>query len=104
MTDMTVSKTIAHQIGGQTLFMLGAKNLIGDNNSLTFRIGRNAKGVNMVKVILAPSDTYTVKFLKVRKMEVKEVSEETDVYAEDLRTVIRRNTEMEISLGNLIAA
>lgn len=101
MTNLTVAKTIANQIGNQALFMLGAKNLMGDENSLSFRIGRNEKGVNLVKVTLEPSDTYTVRFFKVRGMDVKTIATEEDVYFDDLRPTLRRNTGMEVSLGTM---
>jgi hypothetical protein len=97
MTDMTVANTIARQIGNQALTMLGAKNLLGGADSLTFRIGRNAQGVTHIKVRLDPSDTYTMQFLKAGrapKYEVKVVSEVEDVYAEDLRRIIEMKTGM----------
>lgn len=70
MTDMTVANTILEQLGGRKfLVMTGAKNLIGDTNSLSFRLPRSKDGANVVKVILDPSDTYTVKTYSVRRVK-----------------------------------
>ena len=94
---MTVANTITQQIGNRALTMLGAKDLMGDKDSLTFRIGRNAQGVTHIKVRLDPSDTYTMQFLRkgrAPRYEHKVVSEVDDVYAEDLRRIIELKTGM----------
>lgn len=102
-----VAETIAQQIGGRAFTMLGARELIGDTNSLTFRIGRNAQGVSHVRVQLDPSDTYTVQFLKVSRptrrrgvghIERKVLSEVSDVYVEDLRKIIESKTGLYTNL------
>jgi hypothetical protein len=98
MEKLEVAKTIVKQIGNGALFMLGAKDLVGGPNFLQFRIGRNAKGVNLVRVDLEPSDTYKVVFMKVRKMICTVVSKEEEVYFEDLRVVLSRNTGMATSI------
>jgi len=96
-----VAKIIASQIGNRAFQMLGAKDLMGDENSLTFRIGRNAQGVTHIKVTLDPSDTYTMQFLKVGRaprFEKKVLSEASDIYADNLRKVIESKTGMYTSL------
>ena len=102
MTDMTVANTIREQIGRQALFMLGAKDLTGDAKSLRFRIGRNAKSVSHIQVILDPSDTYTVKAIRCRTIKgvptVKVVEEMSDVYVDSLHSVIEQFTGMYTSL------
>jgi hypothetical protein len=104
MDGIEVAKVITQQIGNRAFGMLGAKDLLGDENSLTFRIGRNAQGVTHIRVQLDPSDTYTMQFLKVRRLkappyiERKVVSEVDDVYAEDLRRIIEMKTGMYTSL------
>jgi hypothetical protein len=77
--------------------MLGAKNLMGDDNSLTFQIGRNAQGVTHIKVTLDPDDTYTMQFLRIGRaprFEKKMLSEASNIYAEDLRRLIEQKTGM----------
>lgn len=110
MTDMTVANTIAKQIGGMAFAMMGAKNKLGDEKSLSFKIGRNAKKVQYVKVTLDPSDTYTVEFSRVTPHrlnkktwvhsggEKKVISEVEGVYVDMLRSVIESNTGLYLSM------
>lgn len=100
-TDMTVANTIREQIGNRVFMMLGAKNLMGDEKSLTFQIGRNAQGVTHIRVQLDPSDTYTMQFIKIgRAPGYKKtiVAEASDIYADNLRRVIESKTGMYTSL------
>lgn len=61
-----VAKTIARQIGPLALRMIGARNLTAEPLALTFRIGRNAKRVNRVRVELNEgTDLYKMTFLWV---------------------------------------
>lgn len=78
--------------------MLGAKNIAADERTLTFKIGKNAKGVTHVRVTLDPSDTYTLTFLRVRGTVSKVVSEVEGVYFDGLHRVIEQGTELYTSL------
>lgn len=91
---LEVANTIRSQIGNRALFFLGAKNLMGTADSLAFRVGRNAKGVNYVVVKLMPSDTYHVEFRSVRGTSNKLKSEVTDVYVDSLHCTIESGTGM----------
>lgn len=103
-TNMEVANTIRDQIGHRALFMLGASNLLGTENSLEFKIGRNAKGVTHIKITLDPSDTYTVEFAKRRMnhktfvLDVKVLAKIDDVYVDMLHSVIEEYTGMYTSL------
>lgn len=88
---LEVAQTIADQIGRPTLAMLGAHRLCGGPTSLSFRIGRNSKGIKAVIVTLDPSDTYTVRFVGQRdwpSCEVFTVSEVSWIYCDQLSEVI----------------
>lgn len=102
--DTQIATTIRDQIGPRALMMIGAKYLLADGNALTFRPGRNPKGVNHVRIELMPDDTYTVTVAnhrmnrktceyKIRVIETMEM-----VYAEDLRRVIESMTGLYTSL------
>jgi hypothetical protein len=93
-----VADTIRQQIGQRALYMLGAKNLVGDHNSLTFRIGRNAKSITHVRVTLDPSDTYTVETLRATVSSNKVLSKVSDIYVDQLRSTIAHATGMALSL------
>ena len=54
---------IAQQLGF-TLKMIGAKNLIAYQDGLGFKIGRNSKRVNHIKITLE-DDLYTMTFSRV---------------------------------------
>jgi hypothetical protein len=93
-----IATTIAAQIGNRAFAMMGAKNLLASERALQFKIGRNAKGVTHVTVTLDPTDTYTVKFDRVRKYVAKPVAEVEGVYVDSLRSVIESNTGLYLSL------
>lgn len=100
-TVPTVPQIILSQLGGNRFAMMtGAKDFLADGNTLSFRLpgsgGFCKSGINKVTVTLDESDTYTVKFLKVRSgmssVKVVTVSEFSDIYAEDLRELFTRET------------
>jgi hypothetical protein len=94
-TDLSVPKTILAQLGGQRFIaMTGSRDFLGSERSLTFRLGARAKdSITHVRVVLDPSDTYSVSFLCARNMEpLRVVSEHNDVYAEALEDLFRRST------------
>lgn len=99
--DLTVAETIAAQIGNQALFMIGAKNLVGGKDFLQFGLKTPGKdGINCVKVIYMPSDTYTREFWKVnaRKAESTLVSTFDDIYFDMLCEMIEDQTGLYTSL------
>lgn len=102
MEASQVSKTIAAQIGNPAFTMMGAKNLVGSDDSLTFKLGAGAvnKGrrVSHVRVTLTPADTYRVEFLAVRKFEAKTLHTSEDIYADSLKTTLEIHTGFALSL------
>ena len=102
MSNMTIANTINDQIGHRARVMMGAKNLMGDDNCLSFKIGRNPNNITHIKVTLDPSDTYTVDFIKIRKVKgtIYRTIVETcsDVYVDSLHNVIESGTGLYLSL------
>ncbi len=98
METLTVAKTIANQIGNGALFMIGAKNLAGDDNSLSFKIGRNSKSVTHIRVTLNSLDLYDVEFLRCNKNGIKKVSVASGVYNDMLNSIIETHTGLYTSL------
>jgi len=103
MTDMTVAKTIMAQLGGNRFMaMTGAHNLVGTKDGLGFKIMKNAKEVTHVNIVLTWKDLYDITFLKVissKKMpKVETVSEECDIYAEDLQMIFTAGTGLDTHL------
>lgn len=94
-----IAKTILAQLGGNRFCaMTGAKNFVAGSRSLRFNVGRNEERVNIVTVELTARDTYDVKFMRSRGLDVAIVSEAEDVYADMLRPVFTDGTGMRCAL------
>ena len=87
---------IKQQIGNMAFAMMGAKDLYSthEGQCLQFKIGRNAKGVNLIEIHLDPNDTYTVTFSRIWGQKVTEKGKFSDVYADMLHDLITENTEL----------
>ena len=96
MSNLIVAETILKTLGGNKFRMMtGAKNLAGDENSLSMRIGRNSSNSNYLKITLNSMDLYDMKFCKLtRKFEEKNVTEYSDVYNDMLTEVFEKHTGM----------
>lgn len=96
-----VSNTILEQLGGRRFIaMTGAKDLIGNTDSLMFRLPRGfAKGgINLVKISLRQTDTYSVEALKLDPAECKIIERVDFVFAEDLQRLFTRITGLDTHL------
>lgn len=83
--------------------MTGAKDFMGDADSLAFKLPRGARdGINYVKITLV-ADLYTVTFYRFRGTNLKALYEVEMVYADQLREVFTRYTGLETSLGTMRA-
>lgn len=96
MSNLAVAHTILQQLGGNRFKMMtGAKDFIGDESSLTFRIPRAKDGINKVKVTLDfGMDLYTVEFIKVdfKKFTFDVVHTSDQVYSDDLEREFTEHT------------
>jgi hypothetical protein len=102
MTNLQIANTIIEQLGGsQFIVMTGSKDLVGREDGLSFRIGRNAKGISHIRITLEVTDTYTVEFFKWRKLEMISRGDVSAVYADQLRKVIESRTGLITSLGTM---
>jgi len=93
--------TMINQLGGGRFRMMtGAKDFVFDNSkkSLTFKIGRNAKGVTHVRITLNGRDLYDVEWLAVRGGKVTTKAKDDGIYADMLRDVFENRTGMYTSL------
>jgi len=96
----SVAKIILQQLGGNKfIVMTGAKNFVDHGNkALSFRIGRNSKGINYVKITLKASDTYDMEFGRIQgsKYTVKKI--ESGVYNDQLQKIFTLHTGLYTSL------
>jgi len=94
-----VAKCILAQLGGnQFVAMTGARQLVSDYHSLQFGVGRNHAGVNKVRIVHNGADLYDMYCYKIRNLEVKLLSQDEDIYAEDLRKVFTERTGLDTHL------
>jgi hypothetical protein len=103
---MEIANTILSQIGGrQMASMTGAKDFTAIENGLQFKLPSNfAKdGINCVRVVLDPCDTYTVTFLKVRGTSVKQIASYDQTYCDQLRGLFEEVTGLRTSLSAVYA-
>jgi hypothetical protein len=93
MTDMTVANTILEQLGGRMFrIMTGAKDFVGDANSLKFKLPKAQKGIKYVRITLTPEDLYDVEFAKLKGLEWTVISKSEGVYVDMLRKLFETET------------
>lgn len=96
-----VADTILAQLGARRfLAMTGARDLVATAKGLQFRLPANfaTGGVNMARVELEPSDTYTVIVGRFRALEFKEKAREELVYCDQLQAAFTRMTGLDTHL------
>ena len=99
---MDVAHIIYQQLGGARFAqMTGAKNFLGDKNSLRFKLPKNQSQANLVTITLEANDTYTISFAQYRGNNVKVLKEIDMVYADQLREIFERYTGLYTSLGTM---
>jgi len=94
MSDLTIAKTILSQLGGNRFIaMTGAKNFVGSEKGLFFKIGRNSTRINLIKIEYNyGKDLYEMTFIYCAKGILKEIKKFEDVYAEDLQIIFTEVT------------
>ena len=95
--SIEIAKTILQQLGGNKFTMMtGAKDLIAGEDYFAFKLpSRFAKnGINYVKIILKPSDTYTIEFKKCiwSRVTCQDIEISTDIYCDALQQEFTRIT------------
>jgi hypothetical protein len=104
---MAIANEIIRQLGGRKFtVMTGAKDYMAIDNGLTFRIPGNLtkNHINRVRVILDPSDTYTVRFWNYRKQRIpgppsmKKIAEHSMVYDDQIQSIFAAETGLDTRL------
>lgn len=100
MSTNSIARTILQQMGGNRLaVMTGAKAFLDLGNGVSFRFPQPAAGrPNYCKVILEPSDTYTVTFGRIRGDRVLNPQEFDQVYCSDLIELFEDTTGLYLTL------
>lgn len=92
------AEVIAQLGGGRFIAMTGAKDFFIGPKGVVFKIGRNSKGVNYVRINLNSMDTYDIEFLQVRNFKEKIKSKAKGIYADMLRGAFEQHTGLRTSL------
>lgn len=96
-----IAETILSQFGGtrRLSMMAGARDFMFDSEarSVSFKIGRNAKGCNYCRVTLTDLDLYTVEFKKIGrapKHTITDLDTTENAYADMLVSLFEKATGM----------
>lgn len=100
-----IANTILQQLGGigRLVAMTGAKNFMSHaEGGVSFKIGRNAKRVNYVKIMLTPDDLYTVEFMWVTVKKITVKNSTVGAYNDMLHDLFEQATGMYLTLGRVV--
>jgi len=97
--EPNIAKTILEQLGGNKfVVMTGAKNFLNIGNGLSFKLpgaGFTKNGINYIKIILEPNDTYTMEFGRIRGTNYKIISQHSDIYFDQLQEIFTQETGLD---------
>ena len=97
--DRKKAAIILKQIGGNRFIaMTGAKGFAFSDKYMSFKIGRNSKGINFVRIGHNAMDTYDMEFGFVSVKGLKVKKKVKGVYADMLGTMFKKYTGMNVSL------
>jgi hypothetical protein len=96
---------IYRQLGGNKFkVMTGAKDFVGDENTLRFKLrkGTAKDGINLVSITLNSMDLYDVSFQKFnyRTFDIKTIKEFNNIYNDQLKDIFEETTGLHTSLRN----
>lgn len=100
---MQIANEILAQLGGNRfLAMTGAKDLVGGEDYLAFRLpARFAKGgINKVKITLTDADLYKVESFKMKRhgLDVVTIAEDDGIYCDRLAETFTAQTGLDTRL------
>jgi len=98
--QIEIAETIKDQLGGSTFcIMTGSKNFIALESGLSFKVGRNPRGINRISIYYdLASDHYNMEFGRVRGVNYKVISKAGAIYCDQLRDAFTSHTELYTSL------
>ena len=97
--DRKKAAIILKQIGGNRFIaMTGAKGFAFSDKYMSFKIGRNSKGINFVRIGHNAKDLYDMEFGFVSTRGIKVKKKVKDVYADMLGQIFKKHTGMNVSL------
>ena len=98
MSKREGAEIIAQLGGGRFIAMTGAKDFFIGPKGMVFKIGRNSKSVNYVRINLNSMDTYDIEFIFTRAGKDKIKSTAKGVYADQLRDTFEQHTNLSVRM------
>ena len=98
MTKQQADITLKQLGGNKFIAMTGAKQFSFGKQGLGFRIGKNSKSINYVRVDLKSNDLYDMEFIRIRGSKIKVVKKVTGVYNDQLQKIFTKHTGLYTSL------
>ena len=99
MMNKEVVETTLRQLGGNKfVVMVGAKNIGGDNTTLSFKFMRNSSKSTYCQITLNGSDLCDIKFGHIRKFVYTVDKEFNDIYNDQLVEIFERYTGLRTKL------
>ena len=98
---MNVAQTIIAQLGANKfVVMTGAKNFVASKDAVHFDLPSNfaKKRINKVNIELRSDDTYTIKFYKLRALNLTMIETVENVYADTLQSIFTQVTGLDVRL------
>ena len=90
-----IAKDIVDQLGGRRFqAFVGAKKFLIDGKALFFKIGRNHKKINGIKIYYNHLDLYDIEFLRVSKNGTKVAKKVKNIYNDQLQDIFTKYTGM----------
>ena len=95
-----IAVTILNQLGGYTRLnaMVGLKDVMSTGSGLSFKIKFAGAAANYVKITLNGLDLYNIEIGKIRGLKYSVVYECSDLYADQLKSIIESNCKVRLSL------
>lgn len=98
---MKTPEIILDQLGGNKFIrMTGARNLVGDTNSLGFKLPSNfaMNNINYIQVRLNSLDLYDIDFCRIKDKNYKCLKSISNIYADQLQEIFTHYTGLQTKL------
>ena len=87
MDKIQANETIKQLGGNRFIAMTGAKNFAFGPLGIGFKIGKNCKSINYIRINLNGLDLYDIEFIRIRKSNLKVINKLTNIYNDQLQSV-----------------
>lgn len=98
-----IANAIYAQLGaGRFAMMTGAHSFTFDGKNLIFRLRRNDRNINAMRITLTPADLYRLETLRIRAGAVTVLAAQDDVWCDGLQAAFTEMTGLATRLGRIL--